>query len=213
MKWLQSRVFWGALMILGGVAFLLQNLGVFQFAGLFWAFLFVLAGAIFLSVFFQARQVHWWALIPGCALLGIGAQIAVSELSPSLSDLLGGALVLGGIGLGFVAIYLANRESWWAIIPAGVLLTLAVVSSLEEASGMETGGVFFLGLGLTFALVALLPTQQGSLKWAWIPAGILLLMGVFFLASVEQWINYLWPVALILVGGYLALRAFLPRNK
>jgi len=76
---------------------------------------------------------------------------------------------------------------------------------------VETGGIFFIGLGLTFALVGLLPAPRGRMRWAFIPALVLLVMGLLIFAAAEQFINYLWPVALILVGLYLVFRTFRPR--
>ncbi|MEW5868612.1 MAG: hypothetical protein AB1894_05000 [Chloroflexota bacterium] len=213
MKWLESRILWGVLLIAGGVIFLLENLNIIEFGGLVWALLFALASAVFFSVYFQERRTNWWAMIPAFTLLGIGAEIGVDQLAPRLSDVLGGSLVLGGIGAGFLFVYIASRENWWAIIPAGVLFTLAAVSALEETTDGETGGVFFLGLGLTFALVAVLPNPSGTMRWAWIPAVILLVMGVLFLAAAQNLMGYIWPAALILVGGFLILRALRPRGR
>ena len=212
MKWLESRILWGALLIIGGVLFLLQNLNIFEFGDLFWAALFFLAGLFFVSLYRQNRA-NWWALIPGFTLFGVGAQIAADRLIPQIADYLGGLFVLGFAGLGFLVIYLLDRENWWAIIPGGVLLNLGVVSAIGEAlPGSGTGGVFFLGLGATFALVALVPTASGSMKWAWIPAGILLVMGALILATAEKMMAYIGPAALILVGGYLILRTFVRRE-
>lgn len=212
-RWLESRVLWGALLILGGVMFLLQNLGVFEFGDLFWALLFGLAGLFFISVFIQ-NQANWWALIPGFTLASIGLLIALSRLSPATADILGGLIILGGIGASFLVIYLVDRRNWWAIIPAGVLLTLAVIASLSDAiPGLETGGILFIGIGLTFVLLGMLPGQQGQLRWAWIPAGILLVMGILFMAAAGELIAYIWPLALILGGGLLILRTLFPRAR
>lgn len=211
-RWLESRVLWGALLILGGVMFLLQNLGIITFGDLFWAVLLGLAGVFFLSLFLQNRA-NWWALIPGFTLLSIAILITLSRLAPQLSDVFGGSIVLGGIGTSFLVIYLFDRRNWWAIIPAGVMLTLATITVLGEvATGIEVGGFLFLGLGLTFALVALLPTPQGQMRWAWIPAGILILMGLFIAAAAGELLGYVWPLALILVGGYLILRTLFFRT-
>jgi hypothetical protein len=211
-KLLESRLLWGALLILAGVLFLLQNLGLFAAGDLFWALLFGLGGVFFLSVFFSNRQ-NWWALIPGFTLLGIGVLIGLGWLVPGIADRWGGFIVLGSIALGFLVIYLLNRSNWWAIIPAGVLLTLALIAVVDNlAGGIETGGLLFLGIGLTFGILALNPTPEGRMKWAWIPAGILLIMGLLLLAAAEAWIGYLWPVALILVGIFLIYRTFLYRR-
>jgi hypothetical protein len=98
------------------------------------------------------------------------------------------------------------------VIPGGVMVTLAFVAGLGEiVSGLEVGGIFFLGLGLTFALVALAPSPQGEMRWAWIPAGVLLIMGVLFTAAAGEIIQFILPVVLILVGLYLVYRAFIRR--
>jgi purine-cytosine permease-like protein len=61
----------------------------------------------------------------------------------------------------------------------------------------QTGGIFFLGLGLTFLLLAVL----ASLQWAYIPGVILLVMGVLLgYSQFTGLLNYVWPAALILVG-------------
>lgn len=205
-KWLNSRIFWGALLILGGVLFLLQNLFSFQYGNLFWALVMGLAGLFFLTIFFSNRA-NWWALIPGFVLLGVGLSISLDTIAPSLSSTLSGPIVLGSIGASFLVIYLLNREFWWAIIPSGVLLTLAIVISLENLlSDMGFVSVFFMGLAATFALVALVPTHEGRMQWPWIPAIVLALMGVIFGAFSGAFMAYLLPIALIVGGGILIFR-------
>jgi len=91
-----------------------------------------------------------------------------------------------------------------------VLFTLAVVAGLDEVTGWENGGVFFLGLALTFALVALTPpTARGKMTWAWIPAGVLFALAVLTTASLEGFIGILWPLVLVVVGGALLYRNYL----
>lgn len=207
MKWLESRILWGSLLVVGGVVFLLQNLDILPLGDLFWSFLFALAGVFFLSIFGQNRA-NYWSLIPGGTLISIAILVMLNRLLPELAGTWGGAIILGGIGLSFLAIYLVERANWWALIPMGVMATLALVAGLDEAQvGIETGAIFFIGLGVTFGLVALSSGRQGDLRWAWLPAVVLLAMGVLLLATAQDLIRYAWPLALILVGGYLALRA------
>lgn len=204
-RWLGSRILWGGLLILGGVMFLLQNLGLLPFGDIFWGLLFLLAGAFFLSVFFQNRA-NWWAIIPGFTMLGIGTAFILEVITAGRWSVFSGVIILGSIGLSFLVLYFFEREQWWALIPAGTLFTLAIVAGLDQVlEGYDMGGVFFLGLGLTFAVVALAPVTQPSLRWAWIPAGILLVMGLILLATSVNLINYVWPVLLIVGGGYLVL--------
>jgi hypothetical protein len=212
-KIFQSRVFWGLILILAGTLFLLQNLLGFQFGNLFWAVALGVGGLLFISVYLGNRQM-WWGLIPGITLLGIASLVFLDTFAAGFTNVWGGSIVLGSIALAFVFVYLADRSNWWAVIPGGVMLTLALVAGLDSLmGGMDTGGVFFLGLGLTFAVVALLPTPHGQMKWAWIPAGILLGFGILLSASAGTMIRYLGPIALILGGGYLVLRNMLSRGN
>src|SRR5512136_200050 len=156
MKRFDYRILVGAAFILGGILMLLDQTGVLKGAtNFFWAGILAIGAAIFLFWFFSDRS-EWWAAIPGFTLAGM----AVSSL---LLDRIGwgGLAFLGGIGVGFLAIYFTNRERWWALIPGGVLLTLGVTSVMSDAYGViDSGGVFFVGLGLTFILVALLAKMK-----------------------------------------------------
>jgi len=210
-KWLESRILWGTLLILAGVVFLLQNLFNFNLGGFFWGALLGLGGLFFIGIFISNRAT-WWALIPGFTLLGVSATVLVSSIFPRAGDIFGGVFVLGGIGVAFIAVYLTDRRNWWAVIPAGVMLTLSMIVFLDQIlGGFGSGGVFFLGLGLTFAVVALLPTPNGRMNWAWYPAGILFVMGILISAAAENLFGYIWPIALILAGLVLIYRAFLSR--
>ncbi len=212
MKWLTSRIVWGSLLILGGVLFLLDNLNIITFGDIFWGFVLGIGGVGFLSVYVSDRR-HWWALIPGMTLLAVAIVVLLDTLLPSVGDFISGAIVLGGIAASFILIYLINREHWWAIIPGGVLATLAAITLVDSVfSGIETGGLLFLGLGLTFALVAIVPNPHGQMRWAFIPAGILFVMGLLIMAAASQFINFLWPIALILVGLYFVFITFRSRR-
>lgn len=211
MKILESRILWGGLLVLAGVLFLVQNLGLFRIGELFWVVLLALGALFFLSIFLQ-NKANWWALIPGLILISLGIIVLMNWITPDHSERWSGSIILAGIGLSFALIYLVARQNWWAIIPAGVLFTLAVIAGLEEFfPALGTAGLFFLGLGLTFALVALLPNPQGDMRWAWIPGGILLLVGSIFLVAGGNLLVYVWPVILILAGGLFIVRALRTR--
>ena len=203
MKRLKVHIIGGVLLIAAGILFLLQNFGVLAIGVYVWPILFGIGGLVFLYVFLASRD-NWWAIIPGLVLLSLAAVSVLDQFAPQVNEDWGGAIFLGGIGLAFWMIYFVKREHWWAIIPGGVLFTLALVAGLSSVlEGIEVSGVFFLGLGLTFALLAFLPTPEGQMKWPLIPAGVLLVMGLLMAAAATEALNYLWPAALILAGGYL----------
>jgi hypothetical protein len=126
-----------------------------------------------------------------------------------------GPLFLASIGVGFALVYLATPQNWWAIIPAGVMTTLALVAGVDELRlvSFDTGGLFFIGLGVTFLVVGLLPAEHGAwTRWAFIPAAVLIVIGVLISTSFEPGIAYLWPAALIVGGLVLIGRTLLTRR-
>lgn len=199
MKRFDYRVLIGSALILGGILMLLDKSGVLKGAtDFFWAGLLAIGAGIFLFWFFSDRS-KWWAAIPGFTLAGMAA-------STLLLDKIGwgGLAFLGGMGVGFWAVYFRQPAQWWAIIPGGVLLTLGITSALSEAFNIvETGGIFFVGLGLTFLLVALL----AKMKWGFIPAAVLLLLGFFLGTPFVGVFEYAWIGILLLAGIVLVISA------
>jgi xanthine/uracil/vitamin C permease (AzgA family) len=197
----------GIFLVLLGVLLLLESLGALPGG---WevalAAVFLLGGLGFLWAFATDRE-WWWASIPGMALVGIGLLIGYGALAPEEPGGVAAGLFLGSLGVGFLLVYLRNRQAWWAIIPCGVMITLALVTGLESESELGVGGVFFLGLALTFLVVYLVPNPEGRMTWALIPAAVLGIMGFLILAAAVQLIGFLWPLALVVVGAYLLFRA------
>jgi hypothetical protein len=202
---MRAAVGLGILLIAVGVLFLLQALGVVSGIGpTVWTLLFLFGGLAFLWVYITNRE-QWWAVIPGCTLLGIAGTIALSNVGSAWA----GALVPAAIGVGFWVIYLTRRDFWWAIIPGGVLVTVGVMASLADTVPDQiTVAILFLGLALTFVLVYLTPTPAGRMKWAWIPAVVLGVLGLAFLASLGNLMLLAGagPLALIVFGGWLLWR-------
>jgi hypothetical protein len=204
MKRIDYRILIGAVLILGGILMFLDQMKILRGAtDLFWAVILAIGAVIFLYWFFSSRS-RWWAAIPGFTLAGMSA-------SSLLLDRLGwgGLAFLGGIGVGFWAVYLADRQRWWAIIPGGVLITLGFISALTTAlKVINTGGILFVGLGLTFLLVALL----ANMKWAYIPAAILLLLGFLLPTPLPGPWQYAWIGILLASGAVLVIASLLPRK-
>lgn len=203
------RLIIGGLLVFGGVLALLDTMGVIGNAGgIFWGLIWGAAGLYFLYLLWVDKARNWWAAFPGFAFLGMAA----SSFLPESLDAFGGLAFFAILSLAFLWVYLSDTDGrWWAIIPAGVLLTLGVVSVLDELTDLDTGGIFFLGLGLTFALVALLP-GGGQRTWAFIPAVLLLIFGALLLPSLGL-SAYAGPALLILLGGFLVFRFFMPSRE
>jgi hypothetical protein len=202
------------LIVVGGL-FLLQTFGVIEgVLPAIWAFIFAASGAIFLYFFWINRQ-QWWALIPGFTTLGLAALILIAEYGPQDWDEWAAALFLASIALSFLVIYILNREHWWAIIPGGVLLSVAALVGLSSiTSGDELiVAVFFFGIALTFGVLAFLPSPAGRMRWALIPGGVMLVMSIIFLAIAVQGFKFVWPAAIVILGLYVLYRALFRQSR
>ncbi len=182
------------LIVLGGLA-LVANLGIFGgFDNLFGVALFGAAGAIFLRVY-AGRSNRLWALPIGFTLFGLAAAVLADGA-------LSGSYFLGLMGIGFGLVYYRHRRNWWALIPGGVLLTLAVVAGIDSvAPRLDAGPVLFLGLAATFGALYMLP--EGSKRWAIYPALATVVVAIMAFSFGGGW---LLPVVLIGVGALLLSR-------
>lgn len=208
---LNWRAMLGVLLVVLGVLALLQTTNLIKFEGDVWLFgfaaLFAVVGLGFLYVLISSPKENWWAAIPGLTLLGLGALMVLEGL-PGVVGEWPVFIFLGCIGLSFVVVYWLDRSRWWAIIPAGSLLSVAVMILLPHLGGW-TASILFFGMAVTFGVLALM--GAGKMNWAWIPAAALLGLGVF-VPTVEgsmPWI--IWPVVLIAVGAYLIGRTMLKK--
>lgn len=189
---------WAYVLVVGGLVLLAAQLGWLGWmSSWLWAALFLAGGAFFL-LHFRSAPAHWWALIPGAALAGIGLTFLAGDV--------GGAFFLGALGAGFAAVYVTGRERWWAVVPAGVLLTLAVVAWLGvRAASWDTGWLFFSGIAVTFGLLAVLPEEQGRHRWAVYPAlGAVALALLTVLSGAVS--GVVLPLLLVAAGAYLIWR-------
>lgn len=215
MKALPTRLIAGLFLIGAGALFLLQNLRIIRLGGLgdlFIAAFFGLGALAFLSVFLANRE-QWWSLIPAGALFGVSGLIAMDWLLPSVASALGGSFFLGSLSLPFWLIFATQRKHWWAIIPGGILLTLAAVAGAGNLLAGSFGGIlFFLGLSATFGALYVLPMakDKARMRWALIPAIFCLGMAFVVAASLSTIAGAIWPLALILIGLYLLIR---PRRQ
>jgi hypothetical protein len=199
----------GVLLVAAGVLVLLQNLHIIRSGlSLLWSLCFLAAGVIFTYIFLKDHS-HWWAVIPGFTLLGIGGLILLDWALPTIGDTLGTSLLLCLMGASFFVIYANRREQWWPIIPGGVLITVAISTLLEDLvkPGFDTGSLILIGLGATFFLVYLLSPSGKKMTWALYPAGILAAIGVAIGIASSKLMAYVAPLALLAVGAYLVFRA------
>lgn len=206
------RLLLGGLLVLVGIAALLDSLSIIPFGGLLWGTLFGLGGLAFIVYLLQNRQA-WWAIIPGVVLIGLGIVILISSLFPNFQGEVGGFIFFAAISLAFIIVYVMNNRFWWAIIPAGVMASLALTILVEGLTNFDGGGILLLGMAVTFALLTVLPGMTGNRQWPLIPAGILFVVSMFALFEKFDLTNLIWAVILIAGGSFLVVRSLLQRNK
>jgi len=110
--------------------------------------------------------------------------------------------------LSFLAVYAVRRDFWWTIIPCGSMLGIALLVAFDEPAFL------FFGLAITFALLGIIPVEGGRMKWPWIPAAALLLIGAVtyvFTAAGERLNSYITAAILIGAGVYMLFRSFIRR--
>ncbi|MBT2535537.1 hypothetical protein [Arthrobacter sp. ISL-69] len=213
MKAATASIIAGAVLLLAGALLLLGSLGVLDSGALVWPFAFGTAGAAFLAVFSRSRA-NWWAAIPGFVLLGLAAVIASTGLWPGQAGDWPGSLFFLFIAAGFAAVYFREQANWWALIPCGVLLTLALVVALPPGlDGTPVAAVLFLGLAATFGALALIPERM---KWPLIPAAVLAAVGLSFAVQSTVTLgamDYLTALVPLAAGVYLLYYAFQSRRQ
>ncbi|HSN34779.1 MAG TPA: hypothetical protein VLT34_00380 [Arthrobacter sp.] len=228
----RTSIIAGIALMAAGVLLLLDLLGILDSAALVWPLLFGAVGTVFLILFIRSRD-NWWAAIPGSVFLGLAAVILSTLLWPRSADDWAGAFLFLFMGAGFGAVYVRERSNWWALIPCGVMLTLALVVALPRTwEGMPLAAVLFLGLAATFAALSLVPVHPGPgprpgafhpetaypvssqptrMKWPLIPAAVLAVLGLIFAMQATVLVTaseFLVPLLLVLAGVALLVYAY-----
>lgn len=168
--------------------------------------LFLVAFSFLIVYLTDTRRI--WALLVAYAtgVIGIAPILAIGGNDAAAWF---GPLFLFAVALPFLVVYFRSRERWWAVIPAGILTVLAVVSgiallgpALSAQQGAYMSALTLGGVALVFAVLWL---RHGQL-WARV---VTLVLAVLAIASVflVGFSDVFWPVGLLLAGGYLLFTA------
>ena len=198
-----SGLWWGLLLVVGGVLWLLEVTDTISVHPFVVATFFTLAGLGF-TIDFVRQEASWWAAMPAGALLGLGALIAFVEGTQAAGEW-GAAILLASTGVGFGAVYFRSRSHWWALIPSGMLVAVAfIVASVPVVKGGSGVAVIVLGiLAAALVAIALVPIRGRRMLWALVPAAILGVVAGFLAQGQEKVLepfNWVAPVALLVVG-------------
>ena len=204
----RQAIVWGGLMILFGIMALIET-----FTGLSawtWVVVLTVAGFGVLGIYVTDRS-DWGLLIPAYVLWAIAGLVALITLNV-LQDESIATYVLAAIALPFLVVFLRNRDRWWSLIPAYVLLVIGVMVGLIGLGVLDDllipAYVMFAIAIPFFAVYARNPRQW----WALIPGGIMGIIGLSFLIA-ESAAQYVAPIALIVAGAWVLVRQFTRKER
>ncbi len=176
MKINKASLFWGILLIGFGALALTQQFGYLdQLPESIWMWIFAFVSAVtFLSYALSGFR-EWGWLFPAGVFGGLAITIGLA-----VSGYDGAAMaspLFFGLLIPFAAAYIADRTSnWWALIPGGIMLFLAMVLLLVDNVGGEWIGTMFLFLiGLVFFAVYM---NNRSRWWALLVAYIMFVLSL-----------------------------------
>ena len=199
----KQALVWGSLLIFFGVVGLME---VYIDLTLWvWVAILVAAGLAVFGVYLTDRS-QWGLLIPAYVMWAVAGLVALITLNV-LQDEAIAAYVLTAIALPFLVVYIRNREQWWALIPAYVLLAVGLMVLLLESgilSDLLVPAYVMFSIAIPFLVVYARNRQQW---WALIPSGILSIIGIAFLIA-EAAVQFIFPAILIVVGIVILVRVF-----
>ncbi len=144
-------------------------------------------------------------LILGFVLIAVGGLSMLARFL-DLGRMTGGAMLWIIAGAFFVA-YSKRHEIGFLIAGSMVAAvgTFVLLQALPNHGRFESGGLFFMLIGLAFVFVYLVGTRPSP--WPLFPALATMVFGAFILSlEIPAWGRYAFPSLLILAGLWLIFR-------
>lgn len=194
---------WGGLLILFGIMALVET--VMDLSPWVWVVVLALAGLLIFLLFLTDRS-EFGLLLPTYILWVIAGLILITEIN-ILGDPWIPFYVLSAIALPFLVVYFRNRNQWWALIPAYVLLAVGLMVLLLETnilSDLLVPAYVMFAIAIPFLFVY---ARNRKNWWALIPGGVLIVIGLAFLIA-EAALEFILPVVFIILGIGILMRVF-----
>jgi putative adhesin len=161
------------------------------------------------------RRPQRGGVVGGLILIAVGVVVLFGSWFPGR-----GAWLFLGLGVAFLVARVMTGRPGYAV-PAGILLGFGSFIWFTETgmlSGSAAGGTFFIFLGLGFLAAYAIAARPAS-AWPVFPGVALIGFGVFIQAATLGaplgqfwWVADYWPLALVLVGGWLLVRNRVPES-
>jgi hypothetical protein len=195
----KSSLFWGVLLIGAGLLVLAEQMGyTSMFSPQVWMIVFAGISLLGIVSYGLSGWKQWGWLFPAGVFGGLAVIIALVEANVSSAAV--GSPLFFGLLIPFAAAYLMDRaRNWWALIPGGVMLFLALTTLLVDSAGGEwVGALFLLLIGLTFLFVYL---NNRARIWALIVAYVFGVLSIApMLAAFDEMAAYFGAVFLFAVA-------------
>ena len=195
----RSALFWGVVLTGAGLLALADQMGYTDtFPSQVWV---IILGAVSLLGLVSYALSGWkeWAwLFPVGIFGGLAAVVALAEARTDNASV--ASPLFFGLLLPFMVAYLTDRaRNWWALIPGGVMLFLALTTLLvDTVNGEWIGALFLFLIALSFLLVYL---NNRTRTWALIVAYITAVLSIApMLAAGSETAAYYGPVFLFAVA-------------
>ncbi|MFC1492872.1 hypothetical protein ACFL6O_02860 [candidate division KSB1 bacterium] len=218
---MQSKLpglFLGIALVIIGALFLLHNFFYIDMRAEYIVSIVFLVGSLFFYSQYVPNKYNVWGLVLGSVCLFIASAIYIGNSYWIREEMI--AVVLFGIlGSSFVIGYLRNRHTWGLLIPAGAAYTIGLIVFNEESYlvryPINSGIIFFAGIGLTFGLLYFMKNEERKLGWAVFPAvGCIVMAAIIGMVdSYYYFEDILFPVVIIAVGLFLVAKSLLNKNR
>jgi hypothetical protein len=195
----RSGLFWGVLLIGAGLLALAEQMGYTdRFYPQIWIIVFAVISLSGLVSYALSGWKQWGWLFPAGVFGGLAVIVALAEANVDSAAV--GSPLFFGLLIPFVAAYLTDRaRNWWALIPGGVMLFLALTTLLVDSVGGEwVGALFLLLIGLTFLFIYL---NNRTRIWALIVAYVFGVLSIApMMAGGGETAAYYGPIFLFAVA-------------
>lgn len=158
--------------------------------------------------------VLWRTLLPRYGLkVTLIVHAVVAVVAVTTLKFMAGPGILAFIALAFWLLYRRpGGARVWALLPFGVMATVAAVAATDELiPTWDSGVVFLLGMTATFTTIYLLPKEHGGARWALWPA----LAWAFITVTANDPGGGLarWILPLALIGAGVVLLGWAGRKR
>ena len=196
----KSSLFWGILLIGAGALALAGQMGYLDRSSPpLWIGVFAVVSLSALASYALSGWKQWGWLFPAGVCGGLAITIALA--SANIDNAAIASPLFFGLIIPFAAAYLTDRaRNWWALIPGGVMVFLALTTLLVDSTlGDEwVGALFLFMIALSFLMVYL---NNRTRIWALLVAYITGVLGIAPLMSTGgRDAEYYGPIFLIAVA-------------